>query len=50
MTEYVGGEAGTGTCRPLAHPALMRVIARAPEDHIEVAISEPSSQGPTAHS
>jgi hypothetical protein len=41
---------GAVTSRPLPHPSLVRVVARAPEDPIEVAICEPSSQAATAHS
>ena len=46
----VRGRVGAVTSRPLPHPVLMRVVTRAPEYPIEVAICKPSSQAATAHS
>jgi protein-S-isoprenylcysteine O-methyltransferase Ste14 len=48
--EYLDYKRRSVTSRQLPHPALVRVAARAPEDPIEVAIREPSSQAATAHS
>jgi hypothetical protein len=44
------GKAGAVASRQLPHLALVRIVARAPEDPVEVAIREPSTQGPTTHS